>query len=422
MITNDRQYLITCAQAKKFQKEILQLEAALDIKKAGKKSMEEVQLNALKSEYDVLSEEIAEYKLLKSGQIVNFKVDSLEALPELLIKARIAKGLSQKKFAELLSVKEQQIQRYEAEMYKSASLSRLAEIAKVLNLEISEIAEFKIKDIQQKVDWNRFPIAEMYKRNWFEGFNGNLSAALEIGEALVKDFIRPIYPQPNSVFTRKHIRAESSFDNYALIAWQTRIARLALKEKLQNPYNEKTITLDWLRALAKLSKRKDSPIAAKKHLASAGIYLIVEQHLTRTFLDGAVMQLPNGSPVIGLTVRYDRIDNFWFVLYHELAHLVKHLGRKNADCYFDDLESNPDSIEKEADAFASEALIPNAVWETSPARYIRSEDSVIELANDLSISPAIVAGRIRREANNYTLFIDLVGQNTVRLHFPNVTF
>ena len=64
-----------------------------------------------------------------------------------------------------------------------------------------------------------------------------------------------------------------------------------------------------------------------EYLAHSGIPLVVEPHLPQTYLDGAAFLLPAGRPVIGLTLRYDRLDNFWFVLFHELAHVVKHLRK-----------------------------------------------------------------------------------------------
>ncbi len=59
-----------------------------------------------------------------------------------------------------------------------------------------------------------------------------------------------------------------------------------------------------------------------------GIHLILVSHLPKTYLDGAAMLMPNGTPVIGLTLRHDRVDNFWFTLLHELAHVARHLSEK----------------------------------------------------------------------------------------------
>jgi HTH-type transcriptional regulator/antitoxin HigA len=68
------------------------------------------------------------------------KAESLDELPNVLIRARIARGLSQRELADALGLKEQQIQRYEAEQYASAALRRLIDIANALNLSISEVA------------------------------------------------------------------------------------------------------------------------------------------------------------------------------------------------------------------------------------------------------------------------------------------
>ena len=61
------------------------------------------------------------------------------------------------------------------------------------------------------------------------------------------------------------------------------------------------------------------PVKARELLASKGVTLIIERHLPGTYLDGAAMLAENGNPVIGLTLRHDRLDNFWFVLFHELS-------------------------------------------------------------------------------------------------------
>lgn len=49
------------------------------------------------------------------------------------------------------------------------------------------------------------------------------------------------------------------------------------------------------------------------------------------------LKLPNGSPVVALTLRYDRLDNFWFTLFHKLAHVALHLEKDDVEAFFDDL-------------------------------------------------------------------------------------
>ena len=95
---------------------------------------------------------------------------------------------------------------------------------------------------------------------------------------------------------------------------------------------------------------------------------MIERHLPRTYLDGAALRLGDGRPVIALTLRYDRIDSFWFCLLHELAHVGRHMDAGAGAAFVDDLTlrkvegTREDRREAEADEWAEEALIPRAVW------------------------------------------------------------
>jgi HTH-type transcriptional regulator/antitoxin HigA len=123
-----------------------------------------------------------------------------------------------------------------------------------------------------------------------------------------------------------------------------------------------------------------------------------------------------------MTLRYDRLDNFWFVLFHELVHIIKHLHKGDIESIFDDLDVEAGDIELEADKQAGEILIPEEKWKMALARYLRSEDSIKAFAQELHIHSAIVAGRIRKEANKYELLKDMVGRGEVRKLFPDVYF
>ena len=143
MITNERQYKITRHQLNKIDEAINALKNK--IMKAGSKSeiLTKAGFDALTSERENLANQILEYEKLKSGAVDIFRAATLEELPKILIEARIAKNFSQRKLAELIGVREQQIQRYEAQQYAIASFARLAQIAKALELNITEIAKFE---------------------------------------------------------------------------------------------------------------------------------------------------------------------------------------------------------------------------------------------------------------------------------------
>ena len=111
MIANDRQYRISRAQIKKLQAAVRGFDVKAVAKKAPSRVLAEAELAAVKSELESLAAQVGEYEALASGDVTLLKAPSLQELPVLLIKARIAKGLSQRQLAEKMGLREQQIQR-----------------------------------------------------------------------------------------------------------------------------------------------------------------------------------------------------------------------------------------------------------------------------------------------------------------------
>ncbi len=131
------------------------------------------------------------------------------------------------------------------------------------------------------------------------------------------------------------------------------------------------------------------------------------------------MLLADGTPVIGMTLRYDRLDNFWFCLLHELTHVARHLGNDGERLFVDDLDlraKDDDDREREADEWAEEALIPKE-WDEHPAQDAPYPSNVMSLAQRVGVHPAIVAGRIRWRDRNYRVLSQFVGNGEVRKHF-----
>lgn len=137
MIKNERQYRITNAQAEKFKNAIHELES--ESPAAGvHPALLKAQIDALRSQLQDIQEELSEYESLRSGRRPMPALTSFEHLPSALIQARIAAGLTQEELAERIGVKPQQIQRYEATDYKSASLQRVAKVIQALDLKPQE--------------------------------------------------------------------------------------------------------------------------------------------------------------------------------------------------------------------------------------------------------------------------------------------
>jgi len=414
MITNEKQFRSTRQLVERLRGGLAALETPSDVHPM----FVEAQRSALASQIEELEEDIALYEALRSGQVRTFEAEGLHDLPDILIRARIARGMSQKELADFLGMKEQQIQRYEAERYRSASLERLAEVADALNVRISERGELRGDGQLGGVDpsaWTAFPIAEMFKRGWFEDFSGSLPEARKSAGALVPQFFRNAHSHwTPTALHRKSVRASGQVHEPAIAAWEARVLTVAGRCPPARAFEPANASAEWIKALVHLSAAPDGPKQVEDHLRAAGIVLVVEPQLPGTLLDGAALRSVLGTAIVGMTLRHDRLDNFWFTLLHEVAHLVLHLDG-GFTAIFDDTESPADSeIETEADRFAQEALLSSDIWHSCMSRFTRTEKAVLADAKRLGISPAIIAGRIRREAHDYTLLRSLVGAGEPR--------
>jgi len=135
MIKNERQYRITRAQMQNFEQALEDMNRTpIGQIKGVEADLRRLEMDALSGQLQDLRAELRAYEALRSADQSAFAIESLEELPRTLIKARIASGLTQRELAERLGLKEQQIQRYEASDYQTASLARLLEIARALGI------------------------------------------------------------------------------------------------------------------------------------------------------------------------------------------------------------------------------------------------------------------------------------------------
>ncbi|MGF1455877.1 MAG: transcriptional regulator [Alphaproteobacteria bacterium] len=279
-----------------------------------------------------------------------------------------------------------------------------------------------LPDDLEDVSWDRFPVVQMAKLNWIKNSRDLKDRAEEVMRKLIRQAGGPnalsvaLYRKNNSV------RRNARMDPYALQAWCLHVLAEARSRGLEDKYEDGTIDEAFLREVARLSVFTNGPQLAVEFLAQHGIALVYAQHLPKTYLDGAAMRTKEGVPVVGVTVRYDRIDNFWFCLLHELAHLGWHL-HDDTDYIIDDLSLDKTDHdedwdkEDEADALAQGALIPEDLWAELETNRDASPIKIMGLAQEAAVHPAIVAGRVRKETGNYRLLSQFVGNGEVRKHF-----
>ncbi|BBH48186.1 MULTISPECIES: ImmA/IrrE family metallo-endopeptidase [Pseudomonas] len=282
-------------------------------------------------------------------------------------------------------------------------------------LGLSHTEEKKSTD---EVDWSRFPVKEMVARGWIDKAIGKASKTTE---ETLREFVSLIGWQfGEAAFRRTPLGdAYSPTTKYSLYVWLLRVIQRARESShLLGTFDQSKLSNSFLKDLAQLSWFENGPLLAIEFLKKHGIAVIIEPHLKGTMLDGAALKDVDGTPVIGLTLRHDRLDNFWFTLLHEVAHIWKHIG--NEEAFLDDLDaSSEDRRESEANRIAREACIPRVTWKRSGAYLDPSRENIDKLSRELKIHPAIIAGRIQRERENYQLFSDLLGRGEVRKMLSN---
>lgn len=262
------------------------------------------------------------------------------------------------------------------------------------------------------------PLPYLVKSGWFHGDEATrLTTA-----AIVRRYLKPPH---GPLYLRRTITygATPETNKTNLRLWVGKVRELANESRRQRgQWRPGTLNDDFLSYVARLSWTNKGPRLAQEFLAEKGIVLIILPALPQTKLDGASMLDPDGAPIIGITVRHDRLDNFWFTLLHELVHAWKHLPERDIAITDESVEDERDDDSKEAEAnrLARDTFIPRSQWKRSEAFLRPSVETIHALADKLHISPAIIAGRLRRDKSGYGAFGKLVGYRQVRRLFPEV--
>ncbi len=304
-----------------------------------------------------------------------------------------------------------------------------AEIALTLE-EVFGVAAERFLDLQQQFDLSRarfvsrpnpgratraqlfggLPIAEMIKRGWLDG--ANLDDMQSIERALTRFFgvasVDEIEVLPHAA-KKTAVGAQTTPPQ---LAWLYRVRQIA-SEMIVGQFSP----FGARRALEQLKKLILSAEEARKVpriLAEAGIRFVIVESLPGAKIDGVCFWLDEASPVIGMSFRHDRIDNFWFVLRHELEHVIQGHG-KTLIAIDADLEGEKAGVgadvpddERIANAAAAEFCVPAKMMDAFIARKspFFAERDIRSLAAVLKVHPGLVAGQLQRRTGRYDRFRD----------------
>ncbi len=233
------------------------------------------------------------------------------------------------------------------------------------------------------------PVREMAKRGWIE-----LGESIESMERAVCGFlgIASLDEEPALAASFRHSQARRPEPGPQL-AWVKRVEAVARGKKV--PFSRAALERAIPRVL-ECARRPEDAARALDLVAALGVGVAVVPHLPQSYVDG-VAYYGDSRPVIGLSLRYDRIDAFWFSLMHELAHLAS--GDKVAHLDVAEQEGGSDRVESVANRRAGDWLVdPEKYREFVAARRGRfSAGAVHTFAASIGRHPGIIVGRLQHE-------------------------
>lgn len=253
--------------------------------------------------------------------------------------------------------------------------------------------------------YSDLPVAEMVRRGWIDVPEVNDVRAVE--KALMHFFDAP---SPSQIEALPHAAKKTVADEAATpaqIAWLYRVTQIA-KQMIAPKYS----TTKMRTAIREMQALLASPEEARKVpriLNDAGVRYLLVEGLPGAKVDGVCYWLDDRTPVIAMTTRLDRIDNFWFVLRHECEHVLRGDGRVAA-VLDTDMETATGRAatdeERAADEAAAEFCVPQDKLKAFIARKnpIFTERDMAAFAKLLNVHPGLVAGQIQRATNRYDRF------------------
>jgi len=252
------------------------------------------------------------------------------------------------------------------------------------------------------------PIPEMIKRGWLDVPDVRDTAKLEA--ELIKFFnatsLADIEALPHAA-KKTNVSEDATPPQ---IAWLHRVKQIT-NEMLTAPFNEFGVRRA-VALLRELTLSAESIRKVPRILSEAGIRFVIVESLPGAKIDGVCFWLDDAKPVIGMTMRHDRIDNFWFVLRHELEHVIQGHGKGtiviDAELEGERAGMGPDVADDErvANAAAAEFCVPRKTMDAFIARKAPffAERDILGVAATLRVHPGLVAGQLQHQTGRYDRF------------------
>jgi HTH-type transcriptional regulator/antitoxin HigA len=247
---------------------------------------------------------------------------------------------------------------------------------------------------------SKYPMREMLRRGWIQPGNTE-----EIRTNLARFFD---LEDPNDIPFLAHSAKKTDYEDQDItstqLAWLFRVKHIA-RHMVATPYSAKALVA----ALDKLKMLTSEPENARyipRLLASCGLRFIVVEPLPSGKIDGVCFWLDSTMPVVGVSLRFDRIDNLWFVIRHEIEHVLRMHGLDRAivDCNMESIQAESISDEERlANEAAVSFCVPQDRFRSWINRHspVPSERDVLAFSKLHGIHPGLVVGQAQWRLNRY---------------------
>lgn len=249
--------------------------------------------------------------------------------------------------------------------------------------------------------YSKFPVREMLRRGWVRA-----SENLEVLEQRFCEFFAISNMDAEPALGHSAKKTHATMDATPLqLAWLFRVRAMAVQQKVP-PYSKEKL-LVAVERLKTLILAPEETRHVPRLLAESGVRLVFVESMAGSKLDGACFWLEDDKPIIGMTLRYDRIDNFWFVLRHEIEHVLREDGKTEHGAVIDtdvgDDKGDLPEREVRANEAGAEFCVPMDQLENFIARVqpYFSEQKVLLFAQRINVHPGLVVGQLQRKLDRH---------------------
>lgn len=252
------------------------------------------------------------------------------------------------------------------------------------------------------------PVREMIKRGWLrESQDPDVLERRVLAFFGVESFDKmPVVAHA----ARRSVTAGNSYEEQtpAQLAWLYRVRQIA--KEIDAPKYSEAALRSVLKDLRALLRAPEEAQHVPRLLSQSGVRFVIVEALPNSKIDGVCTWLDPSTPVIGLSLRFDRIDNFWFVLRHEIEHVLRKDGQGVAipriDADVTDVRAGLPEEERAANEAASAFCVPQEDFDSfiNKKKPIPRERDLLDFASRHGLHPGLVAGQIRYRLKRWDLF------------------